>query len=168
MAPPAIMVTADNAISAEARLVRWCASRYFVDEPGAHARALIQSGLDWTRVLSIARWHGVVPLLHSAIVESGITEIPEYAASAIRTEFLRQSADGLLYARELTRIMAVLDKYKVRAVAFKGPALAIRLFTKASLRHCRDLDLLISRDETPKSSRRLVFAWIRALRHRRS
>lgn len=135
---------------AETALVRWCASRCRIDKP-EHARTLIRSGVEWTRVLSIARWHGVVPLLHTAIVNSGLAEIPHQAASAIRAEFLRQTADSLLYARELVRVMAALEENKVRAVAFKGPALAKRLYNKASLRQCRDLDLLVAQNDLPKA-----------------
>jgi hypothetical protein len=47
----------------------------------------------------------------------------------------------------LTRITACFEQYRVRAIAFKGPALAQQLQQKLFLRRCRDLDILIEKNQ---------------------
>lgn len=142
---------AAQTLTSEAELVLSCARRYAGKESAERICALVRTAPEWARVLAIARWHGAIPLLHSWIVESGVTGIPDEVRSAIDAEFLRLAADGLLYARELVRILVCLEAAGVRAIALKGPALAIALYGKASLRQCRDLDVLVGIEQIPKA-----------------
>ena len=114
-------------------------------------RALASAAPDWARVLSIAHWHGIVPLLRTALVECGAADIPIQAERTISAEFLRQTADNILYARELARVMDRLQVNGVRCLAFKGPALAMLAYGTTSLRRCRDLDILTAEQDVPKA-----------------
>jgi hypothetical protein len=152
---PWLTSPAARTLTAEAEFVLSCARRYAGQESMERVRALVRAAPEWERVLATARWHGIIPLLHSCIVEGGFTDIPSEVRSAIDAEFLRLAADGLLYARELARIMVCLETADVPAIAFKGPALAIALCGKASLRQCRDLDVLVAKEQIPKALERL-------------
>ena len=46
----------------------------------------------------------------------------------------------------------------LRSLALKGPALAVRLYGKLSLRQCRDLDLLVARSDVTKAID-ILFPW---------
>jgi hypothetical protein len=105
-------------------------------------RERMRASLDWRRVLAIANWHGVVPLVETAITDLGRCGVPDEEVSAIQSAFLRLAADSLVYARELARIMACLADWNVPAIAFKGPALAISFYGNIALRKCTDLDVL--------------------------
>jgi Uncharacterised nucleotidyltransferase len=104
---------------------------------------------DWDYVLELASYHGVIPIVHTALFQTRAAAIPEDVQRRLRAAFQVCAADSLLYAHELARLP--LQAKGVRAVAFKGPALAIGLYGKASLRQCRDLDIFVAKSEMPKA-----------------
>src|ERR1044071_4057490 len=106
---------------------------------------------DWCRILTIAKHQGVVPLLRQSILQLDGTPFPETVELEIRRVFGICAANSMLYARELTFIQSAFEGSGLRALALKGPALAVRLYGKLSLRPCRDLDLLVSRADLARA-----------------
>lgn len=107
------------------------------------------------RVLSMARGHGIVPLVYEGLNASGL---PASAASTLRVlqdEFRESASNGFLYAAELVRVSKYLEEHGVSALAFKGPTLALLLYGKLSLRTVRDLDLLVARRQIDQAMRAL-------------
>jgi len=106
---------------------------------------------DWRRILTIAKHQGVVPLLRQSILQLDGTPFPDTVELEIRRVFGICAANSMLYARELTFIQSAFEGSGLRALALKGPALAVRLYGKLSLRPCRDLDLLVSRADLARA-----------------
>jgi hypothetical protein len=113
---------------------------------------LAECGVDWTSVLELSRRHGVAPLAYAALQRCGIRQ-PAGAEQEWRAEFQSEAASGLLYGRELARIQRHLHAFGIAAIAFKGPALALKLYGALGLRPCRDLDLVVrKRDLEPAAA----------------
>ena len=136
--------------SRETNLFLNCIRRYFGDAAAcANLEVAIEDKPDWDHVIELASYHGVIPILHTALLQTTSEAIPEDVRRRVRAAFHVCAANSLLYEHELARLP--FQAKGVRAIAFKGPALAIGLYGKASLRQCRDLDVLVAKSDVPKA-----------------
>jgi hypothetical protein len=109
--------------------------------------------LDWSEVLRLADYHGVLPLaarnliellrLESVRVENGLGLPPEVERS-LRSAYEANLRRSLWFAAELARIMQHFERRQLRALPYKGPVLAQSLYRDLGLRSFSDLDFLIS------------------------
>lgn len=110
--------------------------------------ASLPQTLDWRLVLALAERNRVQPLLSAglrAAVSAGA--VPE----AVGTELQRWRATGAVEAQRvsdhLVEVMAAFASADVRALAFKGPALAVAAYGSVARRQYNDLDILIAPDD---------------------
>ncbi len=98
-------------------------------------------------MVSAAEQHGLASLLcqRLAIVASDL--ISDELESAARTylAMLRRSANAAV--RELAKVVDILNRAGVRSLPFKGPVPAAQAYPDFALRPCRDLDVLIRRED---------------------
>jgi Uncharacterised nucleotidyltransferase len=150
-------------ISGEATLVLYCV-RMTGDPPiQQRVEQIISSGVDWAKVLGIVRSNGVLPSFRENLLRYCPQQVPSPIRAQMQQEFHRCAAESLGYARELTRVFSCLHQHGVRALAFKGPALAQLLQQKLSLRQCRDLDIFVARSELNEAITALESAGYRAV-----
>jgi hypothetical protein len=111
------------------------------------------SALDWSEVLRLAEYHGVLPLaarnlIERLCVESGRVKdgrgLPPEVERSLRSAYEANLRRSLWFAAELARIMEHFERRQVRAVPYKGPVLAQSLYRDLGLRSFSDLDFLIS------------------------
>jgi Uncharacterised nucleotidyltransferase len=106
------------------------------------------SALDWSEVLRLAEYHGVVPLAARNLIELGRVKdgggLPPEVERSLRSAYEANLRRSLWFAAELARIMEHFERRQVRAVPYKGPALAQSLYRDLGLRSFSDLDFLIS------------------------
>lgn len=107
-------------------------------------RAALQRGVDWPRLLRVAAWHGLTPLLYHHLPSRDADLVPESVLSAFRRQVVEMAQRSLFQTRELLKIIRLLDAHGITAAPYKGPALAAQLYGSAVLRECCDVDLLIA------------------------
>ena len=114
--------------------------RLFAPTPVALAEAAAQVP-DWERFFSLARHHGLVPLVAESHDGSPFLPQAVYArmAQAIRGNAIR----SLRYCAALVRMVGDLEQAGIPTVALKGPVLSIVLYGAAELRSFSDLDVLV-------------------------
>jgi putative nucleotidyltransferase-like protein len=98
---------------------------------------------NWEEFLRLAERHGVIPLVSRNLVAHG-HGIPAEVEKKLRSAYKSNLARSLWFTAELLRIMQRFDGEELRAVPFKGPALAQSLYGDVGLRSSSDLDFLIS------------------------
>jgi len=109
------------------------------------AHLLAGARLDWAEVVRQAEWHGTTALLATNICEQGF-DVPPDAVKQLK-EICRTSAQqSLVLSWELLRVLQALKTAEVKAVPYKGPALAQAVYGDPALRRTGDLDLLVSRE----------------------
>jgi hypothetical protein len=105
------------------------------------------SALDWDEVLRLAEHHGILPLVARNLAESGRVESgggpPPEIERLLRSAYDANLRRSLWFTAELTRIMRHFELRQVRAIPYKGPALAQSLYGDPGLRSFSDLDFLI-------------------------
>lgn len=133
-------------------LLRACARASF-DAAGA-APTIAETaarGVEWDAFLRLAERNRMLPLAHRALCER--TDVPETVRSRLRSAYAENARHALLLAGELRRLMDALDAAGLRALAYKGPALAVRAYGHLALRTYSDLDLLVAPGDLPAAAR---------------
>ena len=101
------------------------------------------SELDWNEVLRLAEHHGVLPLAARNLIEHA-RGLPREIEHALRSAYEANLRRSLWFTAELARIMQHFERRQLRAIPYKGPALAQALYRDVGLRSYSDLDFLIS------------------------
>lgn len=99
--------------------------------------------LQWEKVLSLARHHGVLPQLYLRLCEMEADKVPP----AIMQEMIASQQANELRTFQMTcdliRIVRTLEAAGIAVLCLKGPALAVTAYGKPSMRHYGDLDILV-------------------------
>ncbi|HTZ40884.1 MAG TPA: nucleotidyltransferase family protein [Syntrophales bacterium] len=117
--------------------------------PGASARRrvaeILAAGIDHQELSSLALQHGLAPLLYrnARIHFAGI--FPADLYDHLRALYHVNSARCLRLTSALLKILEGLEAGGVKAMPYKGPALADFVYGNVALRHFNDLDILIRR-----------------------
>lgn len=108
---------------------------------------LTAGGVDWSGVLRMAAWHGVMPLVHRAVERSGGDAVPVQVAHRLRTWFDANAAHSLRLTAHLQGLLAFLEGHGISAIPYKGPALAVAAYGSLLLRVFGDLDILVPKEQ---------------------
>jgi hypothetical protein len=97
---------------------------------------------DWDRVLQNAHRHGVLPMLYSRIVATGV-EIPRGAMEVARRRYEQNAFHCIANAAELLEVLKTFEEAAIPAIPFKGVVLASSAYASTTERAAGDLDVLI-------------------------
>lgn len=112
------------------------------------------SALDWNKVLRLAEHHGVLPLAARNLIEHS-RGLPPEIERLLRAAYEANLRRSLWFSAEMGRILRHFAGAQVRAVPFKGPALAQTLYGDVGLRSFSDLDFLIVRADFDRAKEAL-------------
>jgi hypothetical protein len=108
----------------------------------------------WDDFLALAARNRLLPLAHHALAEAD--GVPETVRSRLREAFAENARRALRLAGELRRLLDALAAAGIPALAYKGPALAVRAYGNLALRTYSDLDLLVTPEDEPAAARVLI------------
>lgn len=140
------MKTSPHLRCPEQELLVLCASNLPEGASSGRIQELLAAGISWSNLLLVADRNEILPLVYSRL-SAFADEIPSPAFQIIKKRCASITGWNLALASELLAILSHLQRNGIRAVAFKGPALAIALYGQLGLRHCRDLDILIQAEQ---------------------
>ncbi|MBW3656541.1 MAG: nucleotidyltransferase family protein [Gemmatimonadetes bacterium] len=131
------------------------AARAPVDASAADGVAdVVARGVHWDAALALAERNRLTPLLHRLV--AGRSEVPETVRATLRAAYAANAGEALRLSGELRRLVSALQAAPVAALAYKGPALAVRAYGEVALRTYSDLDLLVAPGDVPRASRALA------------
>jgi hypothetical protein len=135
----------------EHELMLLCAGRF---EPAHRERIkhLAHQQLHWDYLLRLAQRHCVLPLLYRALQIDAESALPATVRQNLRARFHENAAHSLLLAGELARIATVLNSEGIRALAFKGPALAVLAYGDFWSRRYVDLDVIVQQSDVTRAT----------------
>jgi len=100
--------------------------------------------LDWSKVIDLARAHGVLALMAQDLKAAAWKGVPPTAVETLVRYRSDLTARNLFLARQLLDILATLGDAGIAALPYKGPALAVSAYGDLGLRPFGDLDIIVS------------------------
>lgn len=119
-------------------------------------RELAKQELDWNYLLTLANWHGLIPLLYLHLTAVCQDLVPLEFLEELQLENHENVRHNLFLAGELLKLLSLLDEHGISAIAYKGPALAFSAYGDVALRQFGDLDVLVRKRDVLKVRKLLV------------
>ena len=133
----------------EAELLLACARLYLTHPMRDRILELVRGPLDWTNLVALAERHGLRPLLHRHIESLAPDAVPPPIFKLLWAWTERTRSRNRAMAKELLRLLALLDAKGIPALPYKGPALAVSIYGDLALREFGDLDVLVRQEDMP-------------------
>ena len=106
-------------------------------------RKAAAGSIDWDRFLRVVRRHRVVGLVHDGLSSAQIN-VPPDIARHISEEAMAMARENLAMAAEAARLQRVFAEADLPVAFIKGVSLAKLAYGNLSIRHGKDLDLLVA------------------------
>jgi hypothetical protein len=136
----------------ETELLLGCARTRLDAGTKERVQALLQQTTEWDYLLRQSLRHRVMPLLYWQLKTNFVERVPAPFMERLREHFYLNAARNLLLTKELGEILELFERNRIRAVPYKGPALAASVYGDVALRQFSDLDIFVSREEVEKAS----------------
>lgn len=135
-------------------VVRRCARVRLGEDEARELRALAAGAtpIDWPRAAAFAVSHAVAPLLLMNVRAHLSGAVPPALLARLAIACQSEAARSMNLARELAALVSALDAAGVRAISFKGPALALSAYGSLALRSSSDLDILVAPADVTKAA----------------
>jgi hypothetical protein len=127
----------------ELELLLCCARVSLTPERVDRIRTLVHQDLDWESLLHSARVHGVASLLYWHLNATCPQAVPPASLGSLRDCFAWNLGHNLFLTDELVQLLDLLTAQGIRAMPFKGPAVAAALYGTVAFREFCDLDILV-------------------------
>lgn len=105
---------------------------------------------DWDVLRRTAGVHGVLPFLHARLKEAAQDLVPQAEMARWKVLYQANARRNLVMTARLLKVLQVFEAHGIRAVPYKGPALAEAAYGDVALRTFCDLDLLVRGQDIPK------------------
>jgi len=140
--------------TAEHRLLLRCARLRLRPADREAVETSVHSQLDWDNLLQLAARHGLRPLLHRHL--DGIAGVPRPITAHLWAHDESLARRNRAMTAELLVILRAFEAEGIRALPYKGPALAASVYCDLRLREFGDLDILLDSADIPRARAALV------------
>jgi hypothetical protein len=144
-------------ISPEFRLVAACLRWPLTPEKLEAIAAAAQDVQDWDRVLRIVHRHRVFGLVFRGLCRAGVKPPPSIALE-LEQATSAQTRQTMSFAFESVRLQRLFRDAELDVVFLKGAALTMLAYGDFSLRHAKDIDLMIGESEAAEAGALLTRA----------
>ena len=147
--PLASPIASSPELGPELAIVLQCARTQLGTARQAKLAKLWASGIDVDQLLSLARAHGLAPLLYWHLKALPAETVPASVLAQLREEFLQNSLHAFSLSTELSKVLDYLATNGVPALPLKGVTLAASVYGDLTLRQPGDVDVLIHPQDAP-------------------
>lgn len=148
--------------NAEAELLVHCARLEIDPARAERIRSLAGSNLNWTKLVSWAQRHALVPLLFFQLNRVAADLVPDSQLKPLRDRAQSNAALNVLLAGEMVRLLELFEENQIPAVPYKGPAIGVGIYGNLALRQFADLDILVPDKDVWKATELLIAEGYRA------
>lgn len=127
----------------------------------AQLKALLHGEVDWAHLLSLAREHRMMRLLHWHLEAACWEAVPESVRDELHNHLHGTMRRNLALTGELLKLLRLFEASGIAAVPYKGPVLAALAYGNLSFREFADLDLLVHKQDVWRAGELLVSAGYR-------
>lgn len=113
-------------------------------------------GIDWPRLLLLAREHGVLGQLAGCLGDGDASGVPPEIKRGLFDRRRAQNFQTLRLTGELFRVLELFNQNEIRALVIKGPVLAVEAYADPGMRSYGDLDLLVRQRDIHRATELLI------------
>jgi hypothetical protein len=132
--------------SPEFELLLACCAQAHDDCRNDRIERLLGQGYHWKNFISLVEHHRVVPHVYRRLASYSF-KLPAGEFAALQSIYKQNARKALWFTSELVRIVQHLESQGIRAIPYKGPALAQALYGDVTARQFGDLDILVSPED---------------------
>lgn len=115
----------------------------------------LRAGFDTERLLSLSTEHAVTPLLYRTLKAACWGGLPASLQAGLEDRVTANAGRSRFLTAELIRLLQAFQAVGIRAVPFKGPALAKSAYGDIALREFTDLDIFVRQRDLDPTTRLL-------------
>ncbi|MFO0774043.1 MAG: nucleotidyltransferase family protein [Nitrospiraceae bacterium] len=141
-----------HALTREAELLTLCARMSVSDQQQAAIRTLAATSMDWERVVELAKWHGIVPLVYRHLSRHCVDLVPSDVLQGLRQHSQASRLLSCSLTRDLVEIVHACEQAGVTLVPFKGLPLAQTAYGQIDARESGDLDFMVLRHDLSRAA----------------
>ncbi|NJO96418.1 MAG: nucleotidyltransferase family protein [Pleurocapsa sp. CRU_1_2] len=134
----------------EIQLLLGCARTQVDESTRVRIKNLVEQEIDWNYLVSIAKRHGLIPLLFYNLNKLCREAVPQPIFSDLEQYFKIHTRRSLMLTNELLQILDIFKANNIQAIPFKGSTLAISAYKSLALRQFCDLDILIAQQDVTR------------------
>ncbi len=142
----------------EIKLLLCCARTHLDAGSSEQIRTMLQTDINWTYLLRMARQHKVTSLLYTNLYTACPETIPPNNLNQLRLAFHTNALNSRFLAKELLKLLHLFETHSLPAIPYKGPTLAESIYGDLAWRESLDLDILIRPPDAPKIIELLIAA----------
>jgi hypothetical protein len=132
-----------SSLRREAQLLLCCARTALDDDARRRALSLLSEDLDWGYFLRLVTRQRAVPLVHRCFETAGLEGVPAKTTAVLEQQHDHIARRNLFLTGRLVELLRLLAADNVRAIAYKGPAIAAVAYGNINLRQFWDVDVLV-------------------------
>ena len=140
----------------EIALLRLAACVDLDDAGRTRLRELAANGLDWARLIELAKAHGLRPLLFRHLEQTLGPTLPRQVFSQLWVYQEQLAAKNHRMYEEMLAIVALFAHEGIPVLPLKGPMLALQAYRDLALREFGDLDLLVPAERRARARQLLA------------
>ena len=127
----------------EAQLLLCCARTALDADARQRAADLLSKDLDWKFFLDLVTTHRVISLVHRGLDRAQLGSVPAAIMTVLEQQLDRTARRNLMLTGRLVEVLRMLEAERIRAIPYKGIAIAAVASGAINLRQFSDLDLLV-------------------------
>ena len=124
----------------EAELLLCCARIRMDSKNAARITVLLRQELNWDYLLTLAQYHGVLPLIYWHLRATWPEAVPAVSLDDLRDHFHANAQYNLLLTGALLKLLRLFEAHNIPAMPFKGPVLTAMAYGNITLRQFSDMD----------------------------
>ena len=103
--------------------------------------------IDWGLFLKLVNYHGVCNLVSLNLLTEGQSLLPGNIRDELKQNRTRIAKRNLYLQKQLLDIFEIFESNSIPAIPIKGITLSQKIYGDLTVRHSRDLDILIKQDD---------------------
>lgn len=137
----------------EIELLTLCARPRIEADTISRIRDLLQENLDWQLIFHVAEIYRSIPLVAMHLSHHAMDLVAIDIQRDLQNFHRTSTQHNMALAIEVLRLIKLLQSEGLRAIPFKGPVSAIRVYDDMAMRACGDIDLLVPKADHAKVER---------------
>ncbi|MBI3591531.1 MAG: nucleotidyltransferase family protein [Candidatus Melainabacteria bacterium] len=133
--------------SPEAEFLLSCTSTNIDSERTKRLKRILQNGINWEYLFTMALANNILLLLYFHINNSCLELIPDKYLNYLREYCHKTTLSNLSISQELLKLLKLFKAKNISIIPFKGPVITSYLYGNLSLREFSDLDFLVKEND---------------------